>query len=178
MGGSWRSVALIVVPIVEITRAPEFFVVAFRDRGNLANQSEAGKNAPAVIDRDAESRLHELRGWQARYQATSNELEIHIENVKSVTEEFQSVNEELQSSNEELETAKEEMQSVNEELQTVNSELQGKNDQLIEVNNDLQNLLIAPRLRPFSSTMTYASKTSHRPRWNCLRSVMAIAAAP
>jgi two-component system, chemotaxis family, CheB/CheR fusion protein len=66
INGSWRSVALIVEPIVEIARAPEFFVVAFRDRGNLANESEAGNNAPAVIDRDAESRQRELRGWQAR----------------------------------------------------------------------------------------------------------------
>ena len=132
---------MIVEPIVEVARPPAFFVVAFRERGPLANEGEAGKTAPTVLDRDAESREHELRGWQARYQATSNELETHIENTKSITEEFQSVNEELQSSNEELETAKEEMQSVNEELQTVNSELQGKNDQLNEVNNDLQNLL-------------------------------------
>ena len=139
--GRWCSVGLIVEPIVEIARPPAFFIVAFRDRGPLANNGEAGKTAPAVPDPNAASRQQELRSWQARYQATSNELETHIENMKSVTEEFQSVNEELQSSNEELETAKEEMQSVNEELQTVNSELQGKNDQLNEANNDLQNLL-------------------------------------
>ena len=78
---------------------------------------------------------------QVRHQATSDELESQIENMKSMTEEYQSVNEELQSSNEELETAKEEMQSVNEELQTINGELHGKNELLMQVNNDLQNLL-------------------------------------
>ena len=36
--GRLRSVALIVEPIVEITRPPAFFVVAFRERGPLANE--------------------------------------------------------------------------------------------------------------------------------------------
>ena len=91
---------------METARPPAFFVVAFRERGPLETDGEAGKTASVILDRDAESRGQELRGWQARYQATSNELEAYIENTKSVTEEFQSVNEELQSSNEELETAK------------------------------------------------------------------------
>lgn len=82
-----------------------------------------------------------MRTLQVRHQATSDELESQLENMKSVMEEYQSVNEELQSSNEELETAKEEMQSVNEELQTINGELHGKNDLLMQANNDLQNLL-------------------------------------
>lgn len=138
--GRWRSVGVIVEPILEGARPPEFFIVAFRERGTPPVDGGEGA-AVAITDDGSDALQQELRGWQARYLATSNELEAHIENMKSVTQEFQSVNEELQSSNEELETAKEEMQSVNEELQTVNSELQGKNDMLTQVNDDLQNLL-------------------------------------
>jgi len=131
---------LIVEPIVESGQSPDFAVVAFRERAQGA-EAEAEKQTVPPQDANVEALQRELRAWQARHQAASDELESQIENMKSVTEEFQSVNEELQSSNEELETSKEEMQSVNEELQTINGELHGKNDQLTQANNDLQNLL-------------------------------------
>ena len=139
--GRRRSIALIVEPIVESTRAGELFVVAFRERGQLPDMAEGGETTSAISDPNVEALQQEVRALKAQLQAASYELENYIEEMKSVTEEHQSVNEELQSSNEELETAKEEMQSINEELQTVNSELSGKNDLLMQVNNDLQNLL-------------------------------------
>jgi len=135
-----QSVNLVVEPITETGKPVELVVVAFREaRPRPATERDA-EASPDIL-RDVEALQEDLRSWQSRHQATSDELETQIENMKSVTEEYQSVNEELQSSNEELETAKEEMQSVNEELQTVNSELHGKNDLLMQVNNDLQNLL-------------------------------------
>jgi two-component system, chemotaxis family, CheB/CheR fusion protein len=136
IGGRVHAVDLIVEPIAEDSTPADLVVVAFRERPHQAEA--AGKPAP---DRHAEALQQEVRVWQARHQAASDDLESQIENIKSMTEEFQSINEELQSSNEELETSKEEMQSVNEELQTINGELHGKNHQLTQVNNDLQNLL-------------------------------------
>ncbi|MEO6946370.1 MAG: chemotaxis protein CheB [Nitrobacter sp.] len=110
-GGRVHAVDLIVEPIAEDMHPPDLVVVAFRDCAPLAET--AGKPVP---DGDTETLRQEVRVWQARHQAASDDLESQIENIKSMTEEFQSVNEELQSSNEELETSKEEMQSVNEEL--------------------------------------------------------------
>ncbi len=136
ISGRVHAVDLIVEPITVDTNSADLVVVAFRERAPPAEN--AGKPAH---DRDAEALQQEVRVWQARHQAATDDLESQIENIKSMTEEFQSVNEELQSSNEELETSKEEMQSVNEELQTINGELHGKNHQLTQVNNDLQNLL-------------------------------------
>jgi two-component system CheB/CheR fusion protein len=133
-----HAVDLIVEPIVEDVRPIDLVVVAFRERAPAA---AFAPHASEPADGDAETLRQEVRVWQARHQAATDELESQIENIKSVTEEFQSVNEELQSTNEELETSKEEMQSVNEELQTINSELHGKNYQLTQSNNDLQNLL-------------------------------------
>ncbi|THD44369.1 MAG: SAM-dependent methyltransferase [Bradyrhizobium sp.] len=133
-------VDLVVEPIVESGKPLALLAVAFRAR---PRQGEAGRerDASPATHRDVETLEQELRTFQMRHQATSDELESQIENMKSMTEEYLSVNEELQSSNEELETAKEEMQSVNEELQTVNGELHGKNDLLTRANSDLQNLL-------------------------------------
>lgn len=136
IGGRVHAVDLIVEPIVEGSNSVDLVVVAFRQRAPPVET--AGEPPP---DGDTETLRQEVRVWQARHQAASDDLESQIENIKSMTEEFQSVNEELQSSNEELETSKEEMQSVNEELQTINGELHGKNHQLTQVNNDLQNLL-------------------------------------
>jgi two-component system CheB/CheR fusion protein len=133
-------VDLVVEPIAESGKPTEMVVVAFRE-GRPRPALERDAETPPAILRVVDALRQELRTLQARYQATSDELESQIENMKSVTEEYQSVNEELQSSNEELETAKEEMQSVNEELQTINGELHGKNDLLMQANNDLQNLL-------------------------------------
>jgi len=135
-----RLVDLLVEPIVESGRPPGLVVVAFRPSPPQSKPVSESEALPAA-QLDVQALQQELSNLQIRHQATSDELESQIENMKSVTEEFQSVNEELQSSNEELETAKEEMQSVNEELQTINSELHGKNDLLMQTNNDLQNLL-------------------------------------
>ena len=135
-----QIVDLLVEPIAEPGKPTGMVVVAFRE-GRPRGEPPRDAEAPPDALRDVEALRLELSVLQARHQATSDELEGEIENMKSVTEEFQSVNEELQSSNEELETAKEEMQSVNEELQTINGELHGKNDLLMQANNDLQNLL-------------------------------------
>jgi len=139
-GDGGHIMDLLVEPIAESGKPVGMVVVAFRE-GRSRRASDLGPNSPPAILHDVEALQDELRALHARHQATSDELEGQIENIKSVTEEYQSVNEELQSSNEELETAKEEMQSINEELQTINSELQGKNDQLMHANSDLQNLL-------------------------------------
>ena len=133
-------VDVLVEPIAEPGKPPGLVVVGFRERRPRAEPVRDGEASPASL-RDVEALRQELSTLQVRHQATSDELESQLENMKSVTEEYQSVNEELQSSNEELETAKEEMQSVNEELQTINGELHGKNDLLMQANNDLQNLL-------------------------------------
>jgi two-component system CheB/CheR fusion protein len=135
-----RLVDLLVEPIIEPDKPAALVVVAFRASRPQSEPARNSEASPGAL-RDVEALQQELRTLQIRHQATSDELESQIENMKSVSEEYQSVNEELQSSNEELETAKEEMQSVNEELQTINSELHGKNNLLVQTNNDLQNLL-------------------------------------
>jgi two-component system, chemotaxis family, CheB/CheR fusion protein len=135
-----QPVDLLVEPIIEPGKPAALLVVAFRSRPPQIGATRESEAVPSTRH-DVDALQQELHTLQIRHQATSDELESQIENMKSITEEFQSVNEELQSSNEELETAKEEMQSVNEELQTINSELHGKNDLLMQANNDLQNLL-------------------------------------
>jgi two-component system CheB/CheR fusion protein len=139
--GQPRSITLIVERIVEHTLPDDLFVVAFRDNGRLPEDAGADHTVLVGSDANQETLKEELRLVIAQAQATSDDLENHIEEMKSMTEEYQSVIEELQSSNEELETSKEEMQSVNEELQTINGEMQGKNEELMHVNSDMQNLL-------------------------------------
>lgn len=69
-----------------------------------------------------------------------------LEDLDSTSEELQSSNEELMAANEELQSTNEELQSVNEELYTVNSEYQQKIAELTDINNDLENLMIATHL--------------------------------
>ena len=52
----------------------------------------------------------------------------------------------MMAANEELQSTNEELQSVNEELYTVNSEYQQKIVELTDINNDLENLMIATHL--------------------------------
>ena len=69
-----------------------------------------------------------------------------LEDLDTTSEELQSSNEELMAANEELQSTNEELQSVNEELYTVNSEYQQKIAELTDINNDLENLMIATHL--------------------------------
>ena len=69
-----------------------------------------------------------------------------LEDLDTTSEELQSSNEELMAANEELQSTNEELQSVNEELYTVNSEYQQKIVELTDINNDLENLMIATHL--------------------------------
>jgi PAS domain-containing protein len=73
-------------------------------------------------------------------QATIEEYETALEELRSSNEELVAINEEAQSTNEELEASKEEMQSLNEELNTINAELSRKIEELDRANNDLKNV--------------------------------------
>ncbi len=82
-----------------------------------------------------------VRQLEQELSTTRDDLQGHIEQLKSLNEELHSSNEELQAANEELETSREELQSLNEELTTVNGQLQTKIEDEEETNNDLANFL-------------------------------------
>ncbi len=108
------------------------FLVLFKERGSASGAEVAEATA---IDETAVHQLeHEL-------SATREELQRHIEQLRSLNEELQSSNEEFQAANEELETSREELQSLNEELTTVNGQLQTKIEEEEEANNDLNNFI-------------------------------------
>ena len=90
-----------------------------------------------------EKRIHELDDALIECQKLYREA---LEELDSTREELQSSNEELMAANEELQSTNEELQSVNEELYTVNSEYQQKISELTDINNDLENLLLATKL--------------------------------
>ncbi|TPV56499.1 chemotaxis protein CheR [Aestuariibacter sp. GS-14] len=94
-------------------------------------------------DEQNEKRLHELDDALIECQKLYREA---LEELDSTREELQSSNEELMAANEELQSTNEELQSVNEELYTVNSEYQQKISELTDINNDLENLLLATKL--------------------------------
>ncbi len=116
------------------------FVIAFQEDSGPAVPQEA---APLESERVHETAIRQLENELA---ATRQDLQSHIEQMKSVNEELQSSNEELQAANEELETSREELQSLNEELVTVNSQLQGKIEEQEETNNDLNNFLASTNI--------------------------------
>ncbi|HSB34631.1 MAG TPA: PAS domain S-box protein, partial [Nitrospirota bacterium] len=126
---------------LRISKIKEYlFVVVFQEKGGRARQDEA---VPADTQRIEETAIHQL---ESELAATRQDLQSHIEQLKSLNEELQSSNEELQAANEELETSREELQSLNEELVTVNSQLQGKIEEQEETNNDLNNFLASTNI--------------------------------
>lgn len=107
--------------------------------------SFASENSEVIYqpDEQNEKRIHELDDALIECQKLYREA---LEELDSTREELQSSNEELMAANEELQSTNEELQSVNEELYTVNSEYQQKISELTDINNDLENLLIATKL--------------------------------
>ena len=87
-----------------------------------------------------------VRQLEQELSTTRDDLQGHIEQLKSLNEELHSSNEELQAANEELETSREELQSLNEELITVNAQLQTKIEDEEEMNNDLNNFLASTNI--------------------------------
>ena len=94
----------------------------------------------AVIEETA------VRQLENELTVTRDDLQSHIEQLRSLNEELESSNEELQAANEELETSREELQSLNEELATVNTQLQTKIEEQEETNNDLNNFLTSTNM--------------------------------
>ncbi len=127
--------------LLRITKAAEnLFIVVFQEKGSPPKDDVAERLDSAVIE---ETAIHQLEG---ELSATRQDLQSHIEQLKSLNEELQSSNEELQAANEELETSREELQSLNEELITVNSQLQGKIEEQDATNNDLNNFLASTNI--------------------------------
>ncbi len=116
------------------------FLIVFREKGSAA---EAAGAVSLEAEAGEETAVHQLEGELA---ATRQDLQSHIEQLKSLNEELQSSNEELQAANEELETSREELQSLNEELVTVNAQIQSKIEEQEETNNDLNNFLASTNI--------------------------------
>ncbi len=126
---------------LRITKAAEnLFIIVFQEKGVVSKEEAAEQVDATVIE---ETAIHQLEG---ELSATRQDLQSHIEQLKSLNEELQSSNEELQAANEELETSREELQSLNEELITVNSQLQGKIEEQETTNNDLNNFLASANI--------------------------------
>ena len=126
---------------LRITKAAEnLFIIVFQEKGVVSTEEAAEQVDATVIE---ETAIHQLEG---ELSATRQDLQSHIEQLKSLNEELQSSNEELQAANEELETSREELQSLNEELITVNSQLQGKIEEQETTNNDLNNFLASANI--------------------------------
>jgi two-component system CheB/CheR fusion protein len=111
------------------------YSIIFRDKAGSSGQADADD---AEITAGEETAVRQL---ETELIATRQDLQNHIEQLKSLNEEIQSSNEELQAANEELETSREELQSLNEELVTVNTQLQSKIEEQEETNSDLNNFL-------------------------------------
>ena len=116
------------------------YLVVFKEKHSLSN-------APEEISQDvADMEEAAVRQLEQELSTTRDDLQGHIEQLKSLNEELHSSNEELQTANEELETSREELQSLNEELTTVNAQLQTKIEDEEETNNDLNNFLASTNI--------------------------------
>ena len=114
---------------------------------SYSGRRAARPNAPEDISPDvADMEEAAVRQLEQELSTTRDDLQGHIEQLKSLNEELHSSNEELQAANEELETSREELQSLNEELTTVNAQLQTKIEDEEETNNDLNNFLASTNI--------------------------------
>jgi PAS domain S-box-containing protein len=112
------------------------FLILFQEKKGRAGKTDVvSPQIVAVVEENV------VRQLETELAATKQDLQSHIEQLKSLNEELHSSNEELQAANEELETSREELQSLNEELVTVNSQLQVKIEEQEETNDDLGNFL-------------------------------------
>lgn len=111
------------------------FLILFQEKKGRAREAAHVSPDTTVSEENV------VRQLETELAATRQDLQSHIEQLKSLNEELHSSNEELQAANEELETSREELQSLNEELVTVNSQLQVKIEEQEETNNDLGNFL-------------------------------------
>ncbi|MEW6712073.1 MAG: PAS domain-containing protein, partial [Candidatus Riflebacteria bacterium] len=114
--------------------------IIFHGAGSDSATVNARKGNTFDLNRETEQRIADI---EQELQFTRENLQATIEELETSNEELQATNEELLSSNEELQSTNEELQSVNEELFTVNSEYQNKIIELTELNNDIDNLLMA-----------------------------------
>jgi two-component system CheB/CheR fusion protein len=143
---SFRTVDLVVRPLIETGFTQGFMLVMFEDKTQPEPVPDKKSITKDITDPYVSSLEKELQSTKEYLQTTNEELETSNEELKSTNEELQSVNEELQSTNEELETSKEELQSTNEELVTLNAELQKKVEELSKANNDINNLLASTQI--------------------------------
>ncbi|MDD5675720.1 MAG: PAS domain S-box protein, partial [Chitinivibrionales bacterium] len=127
-----HSVIIEVTPLARAIDQEDLYSVSFEEEKN-------GPRSIAVTAEAAGADEPVIRQLEGELAATKNELQSHIEQLKSLNEEMHSSNEELQAANEELETSREELQSLNEELVTVNTRLQDKIEEQETTNNDLSN---------------------------------------
>lgn len=136
-----------VVPLHERDAKTRHFLVMFHrlpvPTETPAHEAEQGATDGSLLPltRRIEELERELSMTKDYLQATAEEKESMVGELKTTNEELQTSNEELQSTNEELETSREEMQSTNEELTTLNDELQTRMSELSQTNDDLHNVL-------------------------------------
>lgn len=116
-----------------------FIALSFVEEGNKKKNNVVEYAA----NQQESQRISELDNSVVEYQRLYRET---LEELDTTREELQSSNEELMAANEELQSTNEELQSVNEELYTVNSEYQQKIGELTDINNDLENLIIATEM--------------------------------
>jgi two-component system CheB/CheR fusion protein len=130
------------VLLSRVRKKDDLFLIAFEEEtpGRQFTVSPTAETAGISLESAA---VHQL---ESELAATRDDLQKHIEQLRSMNEEMQSSNEELQASNEELETSREELKSLNEELISVNSLLQEKMEQVNIVNNDLTNLITSTNI--------------------------------
>lgn len=142
--GDFQFIDLHVNPQKTPEELAGYFLIAFKEPGNVLTNTESEKNSQKMSLHESsaiDDLEKELQISRENHQTTIEQLESSNEELKSTNEELQSSNEELQSTNEELESSKEELQSVNEELQTVNSEFEDKVTELSLSHDDMHNLL-------------------------------------
>jgi len=126
---------------LRLSTLPEnLILITFMEKGV---PSESPGDLPLEAAAAEETAVRQL---ESELFATRQDLQSHIEQLKSLNEELQSSNEELQAANEELETSREELQSLNEELVTVNAQLQSKIEEQDTTNNDLNNFLASTNI--------------------------------
>ncbi|MGB7569848.1 MAG: CheR family methyltransferase, partial [Chitinivibrionales bacterium] len=126
----------VTISVSRLTEENKLSAVSFEEKAGKGPVEETAADSGGTDEPVIRQLEHELA-------ITRDDLQSHIEQLKSLNEEMHSSNEELQASNEELETSQEELQSVNEELVTVNTQLQDTVEAQTATNNDLSNFFVS-----------------------------------